>query len=60
MDKTQKVLILVVTVVIIAILGFAAYAPHREKVTYNKFKDPNTPEASYMDALFADLRVTTK
>ena len=32
----------------------------QERDTFNKFRDPNTPAATLSDAMFSDLRITTK
>jgi len=42
------------------IVFFITFPVCRERDTFNKFKDPNTPSATFVDALFSDLRVTTK
>ena len=47
-------------VFVLGVIAFAAYCPYREMTTYNKFRDPGTPAASYMDAVFSELRITTK
>ena len=39
-----------IVLVVAVVLGIFIYAPHREKVTFNKFRDPNTPAATYFDA----------
>jgi len=52
--------LLVFFIVFVGIIALGAYAPYREKEVFNKFRDPNTPEATYIDALFSNLRVTTK
>ena len=49
-------------VAILALIAIAVllYAPHREKVVFNKFRDPNQPPATYFDAVFSQLRITSK
>ena len=56
LDKT--ILVLVAAVLLAAMLG-AALGPAFEARTYNKFKAPDAPAATYWDAVWADLRVTT-
>lgn len=51
-DKT--ILVLVAAVLLAAMLETAF-----EARTYNKFKAPDAPAATYWDAVWADLRVTT-
>ena len=46
---------------ILAILAIAAYGliiqPLSEAATFNKFKSPETPEATYFEALTCKLRI---
>ena len=56
MDKI--ILVLIATVLLAAALG-AGLGPAFEARTYNKFKAPDAPAATYWDAVWADLRVTT-
>ena len=49
-----------VALLVLGILFLAALAPAKEAATYNKFKDPAAPAATYWDAVWADLRITTK
>jgi len=46
--------------VIALILIAASFFPYMEARTYNKFKSPEAPEATFLDAVFSDLRVTTQ
>jgi uncharacterized protein YybS (DUF2232 family) len=47
-------------VIFVFIIALALYQPYREKETYNKFKDPSQPKATYWDAVFSELRITSK
>ena len=60
MKNTEKTLYLIFALMLIIGFSIAAYAPYREKEVFNEYKDPNQPEATYLDAVFSKLRVTSK
>lgn len=45
---------------IIVVLAIAIYQPFHEKQTFNKFKRADQPEATYFDAVFSRLRITSQ
>ena len=61
MTTDDEVLIAgLLSLLVAGILFLAALGPAREAATFNKFNDETTPAATYWDAFFGDLRVTTK
>lgn len=54
MTALDKIILVLAAAVLLAALG-----PAFEARTYNKFKAPDAPAATYWDAVWADLRVTT-
>jgi len=38
-------------------LGFAVFATCQERDTFNKFKSPDQPVATFWDAAFSELRI---
>ena len=58
LEKDLTVIGMVLGVVLI--LAAIVYQPYHEKEVFNKFKDPNQPDATYIDAVFSRLRITTK
>ena len=60
MSFIEKLIVGVSLFVVLLLAAAALVAPSREAAIYNKFKDPDAPAATYWDAFWADLRVTTK
>jgi len=52
--------LLLAPTVLAAIFAFLLIQPYFEMQTYNKFKSPDKPEATYWDAMFAELRIQDK
>ena len=59
MTAVDKTILVLVAAVLLAAMLEAALGPAFEARTYNKFKAPDAPAATYWDAVWADLRVTT-
>jgi hypothetical protein len=48
------------SLLVAGILFLAAIGPAKEAATFNKYRDADSPPATYWDAVFSDLRITTK
>jgi hypothetical protein len=60
-DRTIATLSVVVgLMIIVGLVGLVAIKTQQEKDTFNKYKQEDQPEATFMDALCSDLRVITK
>lgn len=58
-DETKLIIFGWVAFVVILLAG-AFTKWHFEAATFNKFRDPDTPEATIWDAMFSELRVEAK
>jgi len=47
---------ILIAIVILLVMIFVQ--PYFEAKSFNKFRDPDTPPATYWDAMFSELRVT--
>lgn len=56
-DKLTTAAILIALLVCVAVF---LYQPYREKEAFNKFKGKDQPEATYFDAVFSKLRITSQ
>ena len=59
MTAVDKTILVLVAAILLASALYAILGPAFEARTYNKFKAPDAPAATYWDAVWADLRVTT-
>ena len=48
------------SLLIAGLLLLVAIGPAKEAATFNKYRDQDSPPATYWDAVFSDLRITTK
>lgn len=49
-----------ISIVLFVVLYFAYFATCQERDTFNKFKSPDQPVATFWDASFSELRVESK
>ena len=49
--------IIVIAAVVLLFLSLPFFFARQEAATFNKFKKPETPEATMWDALFSELRI---
>ena len=57
--KNNWPIVLVVGIGVFLLCGIIAQ-PYFEAKTYNKFRKPDQPQASYWDAMWGDLRITSE
>ena len=49
-----------IVAITVCCLGFSVFQVKMECDTFNKFKEPTTPEATFWDAAFSELRVEAR
>ena len=59
-DRLFYSLIVAIVIVLAAAAVAAICQPAFEAATFNKFRPEGAPQATYWDALWADLRVTSE
>ena len=60
MTNDEALLAGLLSLLVAGLLFLVTIGPAREAATFNKFRDADSPPATYWDAVFSDLRVTTK
>lgn len=60
LKSSERTYCIVVAIIVAVAVGITLYAPYREMQTFNKFKSEEQPRATYLDAVFSKLRITSK
>lgn len=58
--KRRFIVVWLVSICVGIALALLIMQPYFEAKTYNKFREPDQPQATYWDAVWADLRVTSE
>jgi uncharacterized membrane protein YsdA (DUF1294 family) len=56
-DRYERSFVVLCVLLVIGTLGFVVYGWHVEAATFNRYKKPEQPKATWVDAAFSELRV---
>ena len=56
----ENILVGLVAIAVVLVILVLPLQPYFEMKSFNKFRPEGTPKATYWDALWADLRVTSE